>query len=173
MLFSSLDANRDSALDIQEFSYFAGDSDSTPTIFEAMDFDGDNYITVKEIEKALQLLQQPATEGTEGFPGGDDITDSQTQPEVTTSPPVNGPTPYNIDGTPLEPNDTTGSDANSIATPETANTTYTPDADDSEASQKVLGLLSGTCISNVHYIMYVKFILETRNHTLCLGLCLM
>lgn len=134
MSFNQLDVNKNYALDFQEFSVFAGDTESAHNIFKAMDFDHDNYITEEEILKAVQMLQQPTTEAT--------------------NPPVNGPTLY-TDGTPLEPNGTTGADATNIATPEpvpAANTTSTPDGslavDSDQISQKILNLLKG--ISNIH-----------------------
>ena len=140
MMFNQLDADKDSALDFQEFSVFAGDVESARNIFQAMDFDHDNFITEEEILRAIQMLQQPTTEAT--------------------NPPVNGPTLY-TDGTPLEPNGTTGADATNIAIPEpvpAANTTSTPDGslavDSDQISQKISKLLTG--ISNTHSNFILK-----------------
>lgn len=141
MSFNQLDINMDSRLDFQEFSIFAGDGESARTIFQAMDSDHDSYITESEILRAVEMLKQQTTEAT--------------------NPPVNGPTLY-TDGTPLEPNDTTGADDNSIATsaPVPAeNTTSTPDGslavDSDKISQKILNLLTGI-------YMYIQYTLLMR-----------
>lgn len=155
MKFGDLDVNGDSALDYEEFSSYAGTTDSTHYIFNAMDFNQDEYITRQEIMSAVQMLQRPTTEGTEAIPDEDlsenhveSVTDSQTSPEAATNPPADSPTPY-VDSTSSEPSGvgTTTTEpfsaTNATSTPDGSSSAPNVEMDDVQKTQQALEILSG------------------------------
>ena len=162
--FSALDTNMNSALDYTEFVTYTGNSDGTEHAFQAMDLNGDNFVTQKEIEDTIQMLQSQSTEGTEDIPDenkgdleshnqGEDVPGTQAEPLL-----ANG----HSEGT--QQSDSNTPDTGAVVPPPSASTdnpdltvsaptTTPPPGDlnegpdtDKKTNENALNMLSGKCV---------------------------
>ena len=162
--FYILDIDGNGSLNYYEFSSFTGDTNSARFAFEKMDGNSDRVLTQQELSRAVEVLEQQTTEGTEALPDSDTDVDStkpvdsllstdtaETQPVMPTGAPPNaGPLPYSE---------------------HSVRTDVTPDSETGPESDHSANIISNNLQRTVDQLEGTLFLLLVTCVTFCSQLC--